>query len=142
MLLFLNDIAGSEVLVILVFILIFFGSKSIPGIAQTLGKTIRQIKEASNELQTEIKKSGAEMKKELNLDGLIQETAQDIQRPLDQYAADLEDAVKFTPPRNSQIPVTPTPMEVPAVEEVEEQLNVSETEIPATDKHDSNEIKG
>ena len=142
MLLFLNDIAGSEVLVILVFILIFFGSKSIPGIAQTLGKTIRQIKEASNELQTEIKKSGAEMKKELNLDGLIQETAQDIQRPLDQYAADLEDAVKFTPPRNSQIPVTPVPMEVPVVEEVEEQLNVSETEIPATDKHDSNEIKG
>lgn len=141
MLLFLNDIAGSEVLVILAFILIFFGSKSIPGIAQTLGKTIRQIKEASSELQTEIKKSGAEMKKELNLDGLLQETAQDIQRPLDQYAADLEDAVKFTPPRNSQIPVTPTPMEIPAEEQVAEQLNVSETEIPATENTEATEPK-
>ena len=106
MLLFLNDIAGSEVLVILVFILIFFGSKSIPGIAQTMGKTIRQIKDASNELQSEIKKSGADIKKDLDLTGLIQETSRDIQRPLDQYAADLEDAVKFTPPRNSQIPTT------------------------------------
>jgi sec-independent protein translocase protein TatA len=113
MLLFLNDIAGSEVLVILVFILIFFGSKSIPGIAQTLGKTMRQIKDASSELQNEIKKSGAEMKKELNLEGLIQETAQDIQRPLDQYAVDLEDAVKFTPPRNSQIPSATTKMVIP-----------------------------
>jgi sec-independent protein translocase protein TatA len=141
MLLFLNDIAGSEVLVILAFILIFFGSKSIPGIAQTLGKTIRQIKEASSELQTEIKKSGAEMKKELNLDGLLQETAQDIQRPLDQYASDLEDAVKFTPPRNSQIPVTPTPMEIPSEERVEEQLNVSETEIPAAGNTDATEPK-
>lgn len=104
MLLFLNDIAGSEILVILVFILIFFGSKSIPGIARTMGRTIRQIKDASNELQHEIKKSGAEMKKDLNLQGLIEETANDIRRPLDQYAADLDQAVRFTPPKDSQIP--------------------------------------
>jgi sec-independent protein translocase protein TatA len=142
MLLFLNDIAGSEVLVILVFILIFFGSKSIPGIAQTMGKTIRQIKDASNELQSEIKKSGADIKKDLDLTGLIQETATDIQRPLDQYVSDLDDAVKFTPPRNSQIPVTPTPMEIPTAEQAEEQLNVSETEIPTTETPESNEIKG
>ncbi|MEN9999160.1 MAG: hypothetical protein RI922_2150 [Bacteroidota bacterium] len=141
MLLFLNDIAGSEVLVILVFILIFFGSKSIPGIAQTMGKTIRQIKDASNELQSEIKKSGADIKKDLDLSGLIQETSQEIQRPLDQYAADLEDAVKFTPPRNSQIPITPTPMEIPSEEQTVEQLNVSETEIPSTETNTTSEVK-
>lgn len=141
MLLFLNDIAGSEVLVILVFILIFFGSKSIPGIAQTMGKTIRQIKDASNELQSEIKKSGADIKKDLDLSGLIQETSQDIQRPLDQYAADLEDAVKFTPPRNSQIPGTPAPMEIPNEEQIVEQLNVSETVIPATETNATTEVK-
>jgi len=107
MLLFLNDIAGSEVLVILVFILIFFGSKSIPGIAQTMGKTIRQIKDASNELQSEIKKSGADIKKDLNLTGLIQETATDIQRPLDQYVSDLDDAVKFTQLLSGQTSKTP-----------------------------------
>ena len=56
MLLFLNDIAGSEVLLILMFILMFFGSKSIPGIAKTFGKTMYQIKQASNDLQDEIKK--------------------------------------------------------------------------------------
>jgi len=50
MVLIFNDIAGSEVLLILVFILIFFGSKSIPTLARTLGKTMRQIKEASSDL--------------------------------------------------------------------------------------------
>lgn len=109
MLLFLNDIAGSEVLLILFFILIFFGSKSIPGLARTLGRTIRQIKDASSELQTEIKKSGMDIKKDLNLKGMIDETAQDIRRPLDQYASDLDQAMKFEPPKHSHIPTSPTP---------------------------------
>ncbi len=109
MLLFLNDIAGSEVLLILFFILIFFGSKSIPGLARTLGRTIRQIKDASSELQTEIKKSGMDIKKDLNLKGMIDETAQDIRRPLDQYASDLDQAMKFEPPKHSHIPASPTP---------------------------------
>jgi sec-independent protein translocase protein TatA len=108
MLLFLNDIAGSEVLLILFFILIFFGSKSIPGLARTLGRTIRQIKDASSELQTEIKKSGMDIKKDLNLTGLTEETAQDIRRPLDQYASDIDQAMKFEPPKHSHIPAFPT----------------------------------
>ena len=71
MLLIFNDIAGSEILLILVFILIFFGSKSIPSLAKTLGKTIRQVKEASTEIQNEIKKSAGDIKGDLNLKNLI-----------------------------------------------------------------------
>ena len=43
--LFLNDIAGTEILLILVFVLIFFGANSIPSIAKTMGKAIYQIKQ-------------------------------------------------------------------------------------------------
>lgn len=116
MLLFLNDISGSEILLILFFVLIFFGSKSIPGIARTAGRTIRQIKDASSELQSEIKKSSAGMKKDmnldaLNLDSLIRDTAEEVKRPLDQYASDLDNAVQFERPRNSQIPSSPIPNE-------------------------------
>lgn len=98
MVLFLNDIAGSEILLILVFILMFFGSKSIPGLARTMGRTIHQIKEASSDIQSEIKKSTSEMKGDLNLQGLIKETTDDIKRPLDQMAVDLDNAVKYQPP--------------------------------------------
>lgn len=99
MVLFLNDIAGSEVLVILAFILIFFGSKSIPGIARSMGTTIRQLKDATSDLQNEIKKSGADIKNELNLRSLLNETADDIKAPLDQYVSDLQDAVQYEPSR-------------------------------------------
>ena len=108
MVLFLSDVAGSEILLILVFILIFFGSKSIPSLARTMGRTIRQIKDASNELQSEIKKSGMDIKKDLNLTGLVEDTARDIRQPLDQYAADIEDAVRFERPKHSHIPAFPT----------------------------------
>lgn len=76
--------------------------------ARTLGRTIRQIKDASSELQTEIKKSGMDIKKDLNLTGIIEETAQDIRRPLDQYASDLDQAIKFEPPKHTHIPAFPT----------------------------------
>lgn len=115
MVLFLNDVSGSEILLVLVFILIFFGSKSIPGLARTLGRTMRQIKDASNEIQSEIKKSGVDMKKDLNLKGLIDDTARDIQRPLDQYASDLDSAVRYEPIRKVTAPPaeSTTPVDIP-----------------------------
>lgn len=100
MVLFLSDVAGSEILLILVFILIFFGSKSIPGIARTFGRTIRQIKDASQELQDEIKKSGVDIKKDLNLSSIIQETAQDIQAPFERMADDLDESINYEPQKN------------------------------------------
>ncbi len=99
MILIFNDIAGSEILLILVFVLIFFGSKSIPTLARTFGRTIRQIKDASADIQSEIKKSGMDIKKDLNLKGIIEETANDIQKPLDQMAVDIDSAMKYEPKR-------------------------------------------
>lgn len=124
--LFLNDIGTWEVLLILFFILIFFGSKSIPGLARTMGRTIRQIKDASNDLQSEIRKSGEEMKKDLNLKGIIEDTANDIRRPLDQHAQDLESALKYQP--KTSIPKT-TQKEIQQAKEAEKTQQPKE-ELP------------
>lgn len=51
--LFLN-MGPMEILLILVFVLMFFGAESIPKIARGMGRGIRQIKDASNEIQKEI----------------------------------------------------------------------------------------
>lgn len=101
MLLFLNDVAGSEVLLIMIFVLMFFGSKSIPSIARTFGKTVYQIKQASNDLQDEIKKSGLDIKKDLDLSGIIKDTPsiEQTNRPLDQQMVDMEDIVSYNPPK-------------------------------------------
>ena len=95
MVLFLNDIAGSEILLILVFILMFFGSKSIPGIARTFGRTIRQVKEASQDLQDEIKKSSSDMKKDLNLEGIIEKTEQEIKAPVEKLSNEINNTVSY-----------------------------------------------
>ena len=93
--LFLSDVAGSEVMVIVLVVLLFFGSKSVPGIAKSLGQAIYQIRNASNDLQQEIRKSGEEMKKDLNLDGILKETEAAIAQPLDQMYSDLDHTVHY-----------------------------------------------
>ena len=94
--LFLNDIAGSEILVIIFVVLIFFGSKSIPGLAKTLGKTLYQIKNASAELQNEIKKSGFDIKEDLKISNLIKEQQEEITRPMDQVYSEIENTMHYS----------------------------------------------
>jgi sec-independent protein translocase protein TatA len=79
LILFLN-LGGSEIVLILFVILLLFGGKGIPGIAKTLGKGIREFKQATNDLQRDIQESTGgitsqinehiqEVKKELDRDG-------------------------------------------------------------------------
>jgi len=133
MTLFLNDIAGSEVLLILVFILIFFGSKSIPGIAKTFGRTMYQIKQASSDLQDEIKKSGVDIKKDMNLTGFIRETTEEIQRPLDQQMVEMENIINYNPISNKTVETSKvldvnTPIDQTDAFESVEEVKISESE--------------
>lgn len=116
MILIFNDIAGSEILLILVFVLIFFGAKSIPTLARTFGRTIRQIKDATNDIQTEIKKSGMDIKKDLNLKGIIDDTVQEVQRPLDQMMDDIDTTIKYQP-KNQSSRIPPIQKSKPMIEE-------------------------
>ena len=50
-------IGGPEIIIILLFIVMFFGSKKIPELAKGLGKAIREVRDASNEIRKEIKDS-------------------------------------------------------------------------------------
>ena len=54
-LLFLGLSAGS-IFVIVLAILLLFGSKELPKIARTLGRGIREIKNATSEIQNEVTK--------------------------------------------------------------------------------------
>lgn len=140
MVLIFNDIAGSEVLLILAFILIFFGSKSIPTLARTLGKTMRQIKEASSDIQNEIKKSSGDIKKDLNLTGILQDTAEDIKRPLDQMAVDLDNSIKYQPKRtDSKVVLPPSSEELAEAKEKQSAgtQDVVPDEIPSSEMEKS-----
>ena len=53
-------IGGAEIFVILVIVVMLFGADKIPEIAQNLGKGMRQIKDATNDIKREISDSAKE----------------------------------------------------------------------------------
>ncbi len=59
-------IGGTEIVVILLFVVIFFGSKKIPEIAKGLGSAMREFKDASNEIKKEIRDSADSIKDDLD----------------------------------------------------------------------------
>ncbi len=51
------NLGGGELFIILLIVLLMFGSKKIPELARGLGKGIRYFKDATSEVQDEIKES-------------------------------------------------------------------------------------
>ena len=60
-------IGGPEVIVVLLFIVMFFGSKKIPELAKGLGKAMREVKDASNDIKKEIRDSATNIKDDLDI---------------------------------------------------------------------------
>ena len=51
---------------VLMFVLLFFGSKRIPDVARNLGRGIRQFKNATEDIQRDITDSVSEVKKSID----------------------------------------------------------------------------
>ena len=66
-LLFLNSIGTGEFILIILVVLMLFGSKGIPDIVKNLGKGMREIKAASDEIKQDIQNSALEMRRDLNV---------------------------------------------------------------------------
>tara|TARA_B110000908_G_scaffold92882_1_gene110013 strand:- start:1219 stop:1419 length:201 start_codon:yes stop_codon:yes gene_type:complete len=60
-------IGGPEIIVVLLFIVMFFGSKKIPELAKGLGKAMREVKDASNDIKKEIRESASSIKDDLDI---------------------------------------------------------------------------
>jgi len=87
-LLFLN-LGGGEVVLILLVVVMFFGSKSIPDLARGLGRGLREIKDATENIKREIedgaslsKNDHSKIKEEEK--EFVQSTVDSIRKPLDQ----------------------------------------------------------
>lgn len=94
MVLFLNSIGLGEILIILLFVLVVFGADSIPGLARTLGKGIRQVKDATQDIQDEIIKTSTGIKREMNANKAIEDAKNAITNPVKEFTKQLEDSGK------------------------------------------------
>ena len=76
-------ISGPEIMVILVIVVMLFGAKRIPEIARGLGKGMRQIKDATNDIKKEINESAKNQGIDTDLAGDIQKEINDVKDNLD-----------------------------------------------------------
>lgn len=107
--LFLSDVAGSEILLIMLFVLLFFGSNAIPGIARSMGRTMRQIKDASQEVQEEIRKSAGDMKGDFEIQNRLNQTVKQYTRPFEEQATEMSQSIDDQSARpNKPTEFTPT----------------------------------
>lgn len=84
---FLN-MGGGEVFIIVLVILMLFGSDKLPGIAKTVGKGLRELNDAKNELQNQIEKSTGGISDE------IKKHTSEIQSEIDKAKQGLDKHVK------------------------------------------------
>jgi sec-independent protein translocase protein TatA len=55
-------IGASEIFIIILLVVMLFGANKIPEIAKGLGRMMREVRDASNEIKREIKDSAKEIK--------------------------------------------------------------------------------
>ena len=77
-------ISGAEIAFILFVVLLVFGADKVPEIARGLGKGMRQIKDATNDIKSEITKSA---KKE----GIDLDISKDVRKELEKVKDDVEE---------------------------------------------------
>jgi sec-independent protein translocase protein TatA len=58
-------VGGSEILLVMVAVLILFGSKKIPEVARGIGQGMREFKKATDDIKREINESAREVKDDL-----------------------------------------------------------------------------
>ena len=83
-------ISGAEIIFISFIVLLVFGADKIPSIARTLAKTMTQIRNATNEIKSEIQKSSDLKKIEDSISKEVKDEFNDIKEGVD----DLEDSIK------------------------------------------------
>jgi sec-independent protein translocase protein TatA len=77
-------ISGAEIMFVLFIVVMVFGADKVPDIARGLGKGIKEIKNATNDIKQEITKTA-------DKSGLDTSVTKDVQEQLKQVKDDLED---------------------------------------------------
>lgn len=80
-------ISGGEIFFIMFIVVMVFGADKIPGIAKSLGKGMRQLKDATEDIKQEIQKSAEKQ-------GIDTSFVQDIKNDLDDVKKNVSDVAK------------------------------------------------
>ncbi|MCM5663677.1 MULTISPECIES: Sec-independent protein translocase subunit TatA/TatB [Galbibacter] len=77
-------ISGAEIVFVLFLVVMIFGADKLPEIARGLGKGMRQLKDATNEVKSEIQKSA-------DKNGINTDFTKDIKKEIGEVRDDIEE---------------------------------------------------
>jgi sec-independent protein translocase protein TatA len=78
-------ISGGEIMVIVFFVLLFFGADAIPGVARTIGKLMSEFHKATDDIKREISDQTSDIKGEFNnLKDKMEKKGSDFTRKIDE----------------------------------------------------------
>lgn len=77
--------SGGELIIIVLFILLFFGADAIPGVARTVGKLMNEFHKATDDIKREITDQTSGIKEEINnLKGNLEKKSGEFTRKIDE----------------------------------------------------------
>ena len=79
-------ISGAEIVFVFFIVLLVFGADKIPSIAKTLAKGMTQVRQATNDIKSEIQKSV-----DKDIDNTTKNLSQDFQHEVDKVKKDFKD---------------------------------------------------
>jgi sec-independent protein translocase protein TatA len=78
-------ISGAEIVFVFFIVLLVFGADKIPSIARTLAKGMTQVRQATNEIKSEIQKSA-----DVDIENPTKNLSQDFKKEVDKVKKDLQ----------------------------------------------------
>ena len=79
-------ISGPEIFVILVIVVMVFGADKLPEIARGLGKGMRQIKDATNDIKREIKNSAEKHEIDIDVAAKVRDEVSKVKDNLEDFS--------------------------------------------------------
>lgn len=83
-------ISGPEIIVVLLIVVMLFGADKIPEIAKGLGKGIRQVKDATNDIKREINESAEKQGLEVDIAKDIKKETKEIKSSIDDFTGPIK----------------------------------------------------
>ena len=83
-------ISGPEIMVVMLIVVMVFGADKIPEIARGLGKGIRQVKDATNDIKKEIQDSSEKNIIEPNIAKDLQEEVSDVRDSIEELTGPIK----------------------------------------------------
>ena len=83
-------ISGPEIMVIMLLVVMVFGADKIPEITRGLGKGMRQVKDATNDIKKEIKDSSEKNKIDTNITKNIQKEVSAVKDSIEELTGPIK----------------------------------------------------